>query len=104
MGRPQSAGDNHCEPVTRTKLKMNKSIIALLLIAQVFSSPLPQDPNDDAEVFRRPLPPSPCVRGAGGDLGLRGPGARLPQQETLLWKCQHSPICPRSWEPGTLLH
>merc|ERR1711963_1138278 len=51
----QSAGDNHCEPVTRTKLKMNKSIIALLLIAQVFSSPLPQDPNDDAEVFGGPV-------------------------------------------------
>merc|ERR1712117_899937 len=51
----QSAGDNHCEPVTRTKLKMNKSIIALLLIAQVFSSPLPQDPNDDAEVYGEPV-------------------------------------------------
>jgi len=34
---------------------MNKSIIALLLIAQVFSSPLPQDPNDDAEVFGGPV-------------------------------------------------
>merc|ERR1712038_68011 len=34
---------------------MRISIISLLFISQVFSSPLPQDPDDDAEVFGGPV-------------------------------------------------
>merc|ERR1712102_274670 len=34
---------------------MRISIISILFISQVFSSPLPQDPDDDAEVFGGPV-------------------------------------------------
>merc|ERR1711978_357366 len=35
--------------------EMRKFLIAVALITQVLSSPLPQDPNDDAEVFGGPV-------------------------------------------------
>merc|ERR1711994_1129618 len=53
MGGPQLViGRITVKPLLAT---MRISIISILFISQVFSSPLPQDPDDDAEVFGGPV-------------------------------------------------